>query len=101
MIYFDLGSDIIKENCNFAYYFNKTDIKPKVLDGRNEIILENWPDEKHIVCNVNNDIPVKILSFTYDLVNRSILCNCGIKVENNIFIRTLAFSFLTEHASCK
>ena len=42
MIYFDLGSDIIKENCsNFANYFNKTDIKPTVLDGRNEIILAN------------------------------------------------------------
>ena len=22
VIYFDLGSDIIKENCNFAYYFS-------------------------------------------------------------------------------
>ena len=33
VIYFDLGSDIRKENCNFAYYFNKTDITPTVLDG--------------------------------------------------------------------
>ena len=33
-IYFNLGSKIIKrENCNFAYYFNTTDIKPAVLDG--------------------------------------------------------------------
>ena len=63
VIYFYLGSDIIRENCNFAYYFNKTDMKPIVLDGRNEIILVNWTDDKHIVCNVNNDIPVKIPSF--------------------------------------
>ena len=32
VIYFNLGLDIIKENCNFRYYFNKTDIKLTVLD---------------------------------------------------------------------
>ena len=82
VIYFNLGSDIIKENCNVAYYFNKTNIKPTVLDGGNEIILANWPDNKHMVCNVNNDIPVKIPNFPYILVNRSVLCNCGIESEN-------------------
>ena len=40
-IYFNLGPDIIKENCNFTYYSNKTDIEPTVLDGRNEIFLAN------------------------------------------------------------
>ena len=38
-IYFNLGSEMFKENFNFAYYFNKTDIKPTVLHGGNEIIL--------------------------------------------------------------
>ena len=33
-----------------------------VQDGDNESILANWPDGKHIICNVNNDIPVKIPS---------------------------------------
>ena len=65
-IYFDLGPDIIKENCNFAYYFNKTDITHTVLDVGNEIILVNWPDDKHIICNVNNGIPVKIPSHPYE-----------------------------------
>ena len=65
VIYFNLGSDIIKGNYNFAYYFNKTDIKPIVFDGKNEIILVNWPDDKHIVYNVNNDIPVKICSLCF------------------------------------
>ena len=32
-IYFNLESDVIKANCEFQYYFNKTDIKPTVLDG--------------------------------------------------------------------
>ena len=68
-IYFNLGSEISKENCNFVYYFNKTDIKPAVLDGSNEIILANWLNNKHIECNINNDIPVKIPGFIYVLVN--------------------------------
>ena len=75
VIYFNLGSEVIKENCNaFAYYFNKTNIKPAVLNGGNEIILANWPNSKHIECNINNDIPVKVPSFPYVLVNRSVLC---------------------------
>ena len=85
MIHFDLGCNIIKESCNFTYYFNKTDIKPTVLDGQNEIILANWTDDKCIVCNVN-----KIPSFHYVLINRSVLCNCGIKVENNFLLESLA-----------
>ena len=57
-----------------------------VLDVGNEIILANWQGDKHIVCNVNNnDIPVKISSFPYVLVNRSVLCKCRIEEENNFF----------------
>ena len=89
-IYFGLGYDIIKENCNLTYYFNKTDIKPMVPDGRYEIILANWPNVKHIVCNVNNYIPVKIPCFPYVLVNRSVLCNCRIEAENNFLLESLA-----------
>ena len=73
VIYFDLGTDISKDNCNFAHFFNKTDIKPTLLNGGNEIILANLQDDKHIVCNVNNDIPVKNPSFPYVLVNRSVI----------------------------
>ena len=89
-IYFDIGPDVIKENCKFAFYFNKTNITPTVVDGSNEIISANWPDDKHIICNINNDIPVKIPSHPYVLVNRSILCNCGIEVENNFLLESLA-----------
>ena len=44
-IYFNLGTDIIKENCNSRFYYNKTDVTPTVLDGGNEIILANWPSQ--------------------------------------------------------
>ena len=40
-VYFDLDSEIIKENCKFNFYYNKTDITPTVLDGGNKIILAN------------------------------------------------------------
>ena len=83
-IYFNLDVDNIKENCNFMFYYNKTDITPTILDGGNEIILANWPNDKHIICNINNDIPVIIPSHSYVLINRSVLCNCGIEAENHL-----------------
>ena len=67
---FNLGTDIIKENCNFG----------------NEIILANWPNDKHIICTINNDIP----SHPYVLVNRSVLCNCSIETDNHYLLESLA-----------
>ena len=89
-IYFNLDTDIIKEICNFRFYYNKTDITPTVLDGGNEIILANWPNDKHIISTTNNNIPVKILSHPYVLVNRSVLCNCGIETDNHYLLESLA-----------
>ena len=88
-IYFDLDKDIIKWNCDFMFYYNKTDITLTVLDGGNER-LANWPSDKHIICSINNDIPIEILSHPYVLVNRSVLCNCGIEAENNFLLESLA-----------
>ena len=48
-----------------------------------KIVLANWPNDKHIIFTINNDIPIKILSHSYVLVNRSILCNCGIEADNH------------------
>ena len=56
MIYFNLDAETIKENCKFKFYYNKTDITPTILNGGNKIILANWPNDKHIICNINNDI---------------------------------------------
>ena len=80
----------IKENCNFKFYYYKTDITPIVLDGGNEIILANWPNDKHIICNINNNISVRIPSHPYVLVNRSVLCNCCIEAENHFLLESLA-----------
>ena len=80
----------IKENCRFKFYYNKTDITPTVLDGGNEIILANWLNDKHIICNINSDIPVKIPSHPYVLANRSVLCNSGIEANNHFLLKSLA-----------
>ena len=74
-IFFYLDKDLIKCNCDFTFYYNKTDITLTVLDKGNEIILGNWPSDKHIICTINNGIPIEILSHPYILVNRSLLCN--------------------------
>ena len=89
-IYFNLTTNIIRNNCDFDFYYNKTDVTPTVLDGGDEIILANWPNDKHIICNINNDIPVKIPSHPYVLVNRSILCNCGIEADNHHLLESIA-----------
>ena len=88
-IYFNLNIEIIKQNCDFLFYYNKTDIMLEVLNERNEI-LGNWRADKHIICSINNDIPIEIPSHPYVLVNRSILCNCRIEVENNYLLESLA-----------
>ena len=65
--YFNLEHEI-KQNCEFKFYFNKTDITPSVLDGGHQIILANWPSYKRIICTLNNSIPVNIPSHPYVLL---------------------------------
>ena len=78
-----LTTENIEENCNFDYYFNKTDVKPSVLDGGHEIVLANWSSFKHLVCTDHNLILIDIHSHPYVLLNRSTLCSCIMETENN------------------
>ena len=89
-LYFYLGSEIIKENCEFDFHFNKTDVKPTVLDGGYQIILANWPSYKKIMCTYNNNISTSIPSHSYVLLNRINLCNCDIEAEGNFLLKLLA-----------
>ena len=73
-VYFNSIHDI-KENCNFYYYHNRTDIPPSVLDGGKQIILANWPNYKRIICMYNRNKPVNIPSHPYVLLDQNILCN--------------------------
>ena len=89
-IYFNLESDVIKKNCEFQYYYIKTDIKPTILDGGFQIILANWPNYRKIMCLHNNNIPINIPGLPYILMNQSILCNCNIEAESNFLLESLA-----------
>ena len=80
-IYFNLESDIIKENCEFLYYYNKTDIKATMLDGGFQIILANWPNYRKIMCSHNNNILINIPGHPYILMNRSICVTVLLKLK--------------------
>ena len=81
---------MIKANCEFQYYYNKTDIKPTALDGGFQIILANWPNYRKIMCFHNNNSPINISGHPYVLMNRSILCNCNIEARSNFLLESLA-----------
>ena len=85
-----MDAETTKENCELHYYFNNTDVNPAVLDGGHETVLANWPNKKHVICNDNKNIPIKIPSPPYVLVNRTVLCNCGIEVEDNFLLELIA-----------
>ena len=89
-LYFQLDRQTIKDNCVFDYYYNKTDVKPSILDGGYEIVLANWPSFKRIVCSTHNNIPIEIPSHLYVLLNRTVLCNCIIEAENNFLLESIA-----------
>ena len=89
-IYFNLRLEIIKEHCEFEFHYNKTDVKPTVLDGGYQIVLANWPSYKKIMCSHNNNILISTPSLLYVLMNRSILCNCDVEAESNFLLESLA-----------
>ena len=84
-VYFNSNYDI-KENCDFYYYHNKTNVTLSVLDGGKQIILANWSNYKRIIYTYNNNIPVNIPSHPYVLLDRNILCNCDIEAESNFLL---------------
>ena len=42
------------------------------------------------MCSYNNNIPIRVSSHPYVLLNRSILCNCHIEAESNFLFELLA-----------
>ena len=110
-IYFDIDSEIIKQNCKFNFYYNKTDLTSTVLDAGNEIILANLPNNKHIICSINNNTPVRIPSYMHVLVNRSVLSNCGHRSGKNYLLESfgcmswfkfkVGYVFYSEYSCCQ
>ena len=65
-------------------------MKPSIVDGGHKIVLANWPSFKQTVCSTHNNIPIEIPSHPYVLLNRTVLCNCIIEVENNFLLESIA-----------
>ena len=65
-------------------------MKPSVLDGGHEIILSNWPNTKYMICNDNNNFPIKIPSHPSISLKRTVLHNCGIEAEDNFLLESIA-----------
>ena len=66
-IYFNLTMDIIKNNCNFNFYFNKTDIIPIMLDAYEQPLPINLsiPDFDRSLLHV----PTHLKTFMQDYAN--------------------------------
>ena len=89
-IYSDSNMEVIKENCEFQYFYNKTDVTPAVLDDRHEIILANWTKSKYVICKDNHEYPIKIPKHPYVLLKRSVLCNCDMHAEDHSLLESIS-----------
>ena len=66
-IFYKLGSDVIKENCNFKYSYNATVI-PSVLDGGSQIVLANMINKKKLSCSTGQffaNVELRVISLTF------------------------------------
>ena len=88
-VYFNL-EEKIKQNYEFDFSCNKTDIMLSVLEGGHQIVLAKWPSYKRIICTHNNNIPINIPSHLYVLLERNVLCNCDIEAKSNFLLESLA-----------
>ena len=86
-IYFDLGPDVIKENCIFKYMHNAT-VTPSVLDGGEQIVLANMVKQKKLICQRQFNLAQPFNDNDYILVNRSILCDCEIESDMTYVLRS-------------
>ena len=74
-IYHNESPDIIKDKCHIQY---NSDLNPEpaILDAGNYLLLGNLPLPWTIICNHNDQIPIK--GSSYIIVDKSDLCQCSI-----------------------
>ena len=85
----DIPKLVIKDLCNFKYYYNNTSNKPTVLDGGDEIIVSNWLNKISLKCTISNDIYIKPPDYSFILVNRTICYNCELEAEECFLLDSL------------
>ena len=77
-LFYDLKSALVKQNCQFKYFYNTTVI-PSVLDGGSEIVLANMLSDKRLICTYDQGLAKPLPASPYVLVDRRILCHCHIQ----------------------
>ena len=89
-IFYNLGSKIVTENCQFDYYFNKT-VPPVILDGGKNVLLANFQGPRSLECNsVNGGLAKPAPEHTYAVVERNFLCDCQSDLEHASVLRQLS-----------
>lgn len=80
MYFFPEEPQLVKEECEFQYFLNKT-VPPTILDGGNKIVLANFRDPKRLKCpNKKNNIKLPLGQYT--MIKREHLCQCHIIADN-------------------
>ena len=77
-LFYELNSELVKQNCKFKFYFN-TSVIPSVLDGGSKIVLANMLNDKRLICTYDQGLAKPLPSSPYVLVDRRILCHCHIQ----------------------
>ena len=80
--------------CQYFYFVSALPVLLNMYTDKDSNLISD------VICSINNNIPVRIPSYPYVLVNRSVLCNCGIKAENNYLLESLAAYVMTQIQGC-
>ena len=88
-IFYKLAKDTIKMNCHFRYFYNAAVIT-SVLDGGTQIVLANMINNKKLVCSDSFNLARPLPSYSYVVINRTILCNCRLEAELTYLLKSVA-----------
>ena len=77
-IFYKLDKDNIKRNCHLRYFYSTT-VTPSALDGGTQIILANMVNNKKLICSDSFNLAGPLPSYSYVVVNRTILCTCRLE----------------------
>ena len=81
-IFYNLGPNIVTENCKFHYMYNAT-VPPVILDGGKEVLLANFYGQRSLKCASQNGGLAKLIpAHTYTIVQREFLCDCQLDLKH-------------------
>ena len=82
VIFYNLGTSVVTENCKFHYMYNGT-ILPVILDGGKEVLLANFCGQRSLKCaSQNGGLAKPIPAHTYAIVQREFLCNFQLDLKH-------------------